>query len=301
MHSAVASPIKTINHTPDSVTDPTIHIRLPFDSTDPVYRERGLYTRELIKLALNKSQRPYSIEAVDLPKVPSSRTMRMLQEGRYNVAPLHTNQQREHELLPIRIPLYRGLGGWRLLFVRNEDQRFSQVHSLKRLKNMKAGLGHDWPDTQVLNANRFNVITAFSRDSLFQQLHFKRIDYFPRGIYEIWDEKALPIALGLKVEPNIVLRYPTATYFFVDKNDTELATTLKQGLELAIKDGSFHRVFMAFMASHILQANLQGRTLLEIPNPTLSSETPLNQKELWFSIDELKRLPTRQTQPNRYP
>jgi len=265
-----------------------VEVRFPDVPSDPVYRERSRYFAALLELALANSGRPHKLTAHAVPPFPASRTVKQMADGRYNVAWAHTDPQRESELRPIRIPMYRGLGGWRLLFIREEDRElFSRISTVDQLREPIGGQGHDWPDTQILRANGFDIRTSVSRDSLFQLLNHKRIDFFPRGLNEVWDEQGLPETKGLIVEKRLVLRYPTAFYLFVTRDNEELANILETGLERAIASGAFQRMFMQFMGETIKKADLKRRTILEITNPTLSSKTPLERKELWFHPSEL--------------
>lgn len=266
-----------------------VTVAYPVVPSDPVYMERSRYFGELLELILRKTGHPFKLMGVPVPPVPSSRTVMMMREGRYDVSWVHTSPEREEIMRAIRIPIYRGLGGWRLLFIRPQDtHKFSKVHTLDGLRKFTAGQGHDWPDIEILRNNGLVVRTAISRDSVFQLLGHSRIDYFPRGINEVWDEINLEQAGGFDVEKHLVIRYPTAFYLFVNKEEEALAKLLERGFEMAIADGSFNEHFMSHVGATIKRANLAKRTIIELANPTLSASTPLNRKELWFHSNELK-------------
>jgi len=94
-----------------------------------------------------------------------------------------TSKTRERQLLPIRIPLLKGLLGHRVLIIRKKEKRiFSAVLNLEDLQQFTAGQGHDWPDVKILQANGINVSTASTYDGLFSMLQAARFDFFPRGI-----------------------------------------------------------------------------------------------------------------------
>jgi hypothetical protein len=166
-----------------------------------------------------------------------------------------------------------------------EPDLLSGVHSVQELRHFTAGQGHDWPDTEILRGNGLNVVGVPRYDSLFHMLAMKRFDYFPRSIAEIWAEAQQHRAEGIVIDRNLVIRYPTAFYFFVNKHDTALAETIRSGLEHAIADGSFDRLFCQHHARVIEQAQLGRRTLIELDNPILPPQTPLARKELWFRSD----------------
>lgn len=176
------------------------------------------------------------------------------------------------------------------MFVRTEDTRTSSITKLAQLKKLVVGQGHDWPDTDILAANGFSVRTAIARDNLFQLLKHDRIDAFPRGVTEIWDESLLPQAAGLRIEEHLVLRYPTAFYLFLKKDETKLAGVLTDGFEQAVADGSFRQLFLDWKGDIFERAQLDKRLIIEIGNPLLSPETPLQRNELWFHMSDLKYL-----------
>ena len=92
-------------------------------------------------------------------------------------------------LLPIRIPIQKGILGWRVGLIRKGDQgRFAGVDTLEDLKRVRLAQGQEWPDTLILRANGIDVITAPRYEGLFKMLVSKRFDYFPRSVNEIWDE-----------------------------------------------------------------------------------------------------------------
>jgi hypothetical protein len=194
-----------------------------------------------------------------------------------------TTAERERSLMPIRVPLDRGLLGWRLLLVRQDAaQRFAAVRTTDALRPLRAGQGADWPDTDILKAAGLKVETTLRYGDLFANLSAGRIDYFPRSLLEVWSEAAAHSDEGLVVETNLVLHYPTAMYFFVKRSDTTFAADLRKGLEMALADGSMQVLFERHYGSAIRRAGLGRRTVIELKNPLLPPETPLDDRRLWF-------------------
>ncbi|WP_171013461.1 transporter substrate-binding domain-containing protein [Chitinivorax sp. B] len=245
---------------------------------------RNHYPINLLKLALSKlDDKDFEVTASNI-RMTQSRAMAELAQGKQiDVAWTMTSAEREQQLLPIRIPIYKGLLGWRLLLIHNSRQiPLAAVNSLPDLAQFKAGQGHDWPDTAILRQNGLPIEISGNYDGLFKMLTVGRIDYFPRGLNEIGDEWRLHAKDGLMIEQHLVLQYPTACYFFVNRHNTELANTLHTGLELAIKDGSFDALFNKYFKHDIEQARLGTRTILRLKNPLLPPQTPLHRSELWF-------------------
>ena len=121
-------------------------------------------------------------------------------------------------------------------------------------------------------------------ESLFDMLQVGRFDYFPRSIMEVWDEERIHAGKGLVVEQTLVMHYPTAYYFFVNKKNTALASTIETGLKRAIKDGSFDQLFNQEFGDDIQRSRMASRKKLELTNPLLPPKTPLGQKELWLQF-----------------
>ncbi|WP_205208279.1 substrate-binding periplasmic protein [Chromobacterium haemolyticum] len=194
-----------------------------------------------------------------------------------------SSREREQKALPVRIPLYKGLIGWRVPLVSQKRGRlFEKVFTLADLKALTAGQGQDWPDTQILRDAGLPVVASPLYLPLFAMLRQGRFDYFPRSVIEVGQELESDVAKGLTLDPFIVLHYPAVFYFFVSPRRPELARALTQGLEAAVKDGSFDKLFMRFNGPRLRALNLAQRRIIELPNPLLPKETPLKRKELWF-------------------
>jgi len=262
-------------------------VRHPYVPSDTVYAERSRHFIDLLELVMSKSGVSYVLEAVAVPPVPSSRNMLFLNSGKYDVGWMHADAERERQLLPIRVPIYRGIGGWRLGFIlAGKEKKYAQIKTLEQLQQLTLGQGHDWPDTDILRNAGFEVREGVSRDSVFHLLRYRRVDMFPRGVNEIWDELALPDAHGLEIENTIAIHYPTAFYFFVGHDNHDLAALLRRGFDTAIADGSFQKLFLLYFGEPIKKARLDQRRIFELSNPTLSPETPLERPELWYRIGE---------------
>lgn len=253
--------------------------------------ERGDYPFQLLQLALIKAG---SAEQVVMTPHYMQQNRSIIEvanaTGKVHVTATMTTVEREQQLLPVRIPISKGLIGWRLLLVRQADHaRYHHVRGIADLAPYKVAQGHDWPDLAILRANGAAPVPVSSYASLFGMLKAGRIDYLPRSVQEIWAEAARHP--GLAIEPHVVLRYPAADYFFVNRNDTRLADQIRQGLEAAIADGSMDQLFYRHYGALLRDAALDKRRVLELVNPLLPPDTPLARKELWFRLDDVKRLP----------
>ena len=93
-----------------------------------------------------------------------------------------------------------------------------------------------------------------------------RFDYFPRSAREVWAELKTHSDGLLALDDHLALHYVNATYFFVNKADTALAEALERGLERAIADGSFERIFEQEIGRFLADAHFNRRNA-ETPHP----------------------------------
>jgi hypothetical protein len=243
------------------------------------------YVSDLVRLALAKLGDNAEVRLVPL-EMQQRRSLAELSSGRstYDLMWSMTDVDREKSgLLPVRIPIDRGLLGWRLLLVRTEDlPRWSGVGTLAQLRRFVAGQGHDWPDLTILKANGLPVVSSHAYDALFRMLKASRFDYVPRSILEIDTELAGSVGAGLSIIPNLMLCYPAAAYLFVSPALPRLAADLEQGLELAIADGSFKRLFDQRFGKVVAAHPVQAERVLYLNNPLLPPSAPTTRRELWL-------------------
>lgn len=209
----------------------------------------SIFFPKLLELALSKTETTDgAFEVTQYPtlltKARFEAELKRQNKGIIDVLWATTNKELETNLLPIRISLLKDLTSYRLFLIRKDDQeKFNQVKNLNDLRNLKAGQGVRWTDTEVLIANDLPVVTSPLFEPLFNMLLGKRFDYFPRSPHEIWAEEELFKNKGIVVEQHLMLHYITMKYFFVNKNNTQLADRIERGLNIAIADGSFDQLF----------------------------------------------------------
>ena len=247
------------------------------------------YFPSVLQLAIDKSADKYGpaqLFQVDLP-MEAQRQFISLDNKLLDVIWTMTSIEREQEALPVRIPLLKGLLGYRVLVIRkNQQAQFSALTQLDELKKLTAVQGYGWPDGQILQENGFTVESSAWYDSIYKSLDAGFYDYFPRSVLEAWSELSHFKFDNLVVDEQHLLIYPAAIYFFVAKHNPELAERLNYGLQQAIADGSFDALFNQFPqhVDAVNKLNLQSRQVHLIPNPILPEATPLHHKHLWFQF-----------------
>jgi hypothetical protein len=263
-------------------------IRIPVKVQSTQLEQPSDYFTTLLVMALEASKADN--EVIDIIFSPrdyaQARWINMLQNDKSNfVIWTMTDKEREQQLRPIRIPLFKGLFGYRVLLIREPEQaRFDQVKTVADLAKLLGGQGTHWPDTMILQANGLRLTTAETTESLFRMMNAKRFDYFPRGISEAWFELLQRKETNLAVEENILLYYPADIYFFVNKENEALAQRIEKGMEALIDNGKFDQFFYNHPRVSSGLERLKNRHIIQLKNPYLPEETPVNNPRYWITL-----------------
>lgn len=250
----------------------------------------GDYYISLLRLLLNASKAPDEVIEFRFANSPLSqaRWIAAIVQGQgNNVLWTMTSVEREKSMRAIRVPLLKGLMGYRLLVIRKEDEaKFAKINTRQELLALRAGQGIHWPDTDILRANRFNVTEAMAKENLYKMVVAKRFDFFPRGITEVYLEENLIHSQNLMVEPHLILHYPAAMYFFVNKDNTELAQRMEKGFAIIVKNGEFDKLFLRSerVKSSLAFLKQPKRTVIELENTFLPADTPFHNHKYWLDL-----------------
>ncbi len=251
----------------------------------------GRYAVQMLNLALSRIDTKYKLEMRDAKLETQARNMEDVASGRLDIFWTATDAELEEKLLPIRIPLYKGLLGHRIFIIRKGDQsRFDRVRNFEDLKQFKFGQGTTWADTRILEANGLTVVKTIKYEGLFYMLDGERFDAYPRGVQEPWQELITYSQLPLAVENKIMLVYQMPFYLFTSKENKKLAADLEKGFNIAIADGGFDEIFYnsPVVQSVAENAGIESRMVFRLKNPNLSKETPVDRPELWLDIEEFR-------------
>ncbi|WP_231591704.1 transporter substrate-binding domain-containing protein [Cellvibrio sp. pealriver] len=255
--------------------------------TPALINDNDRYAFAMATLALSYVDKNIQLQADSSEEKTLPRVMSEIDSGQLDIFWTATDKDKEQDFLPVRIPLYKGMFGYRIFIIhKNNQYKFNAINNLSDLKSISLGQGRTWADTSILEANGLHVVKVSKFPSLLYMVDGQRFDAFPRGIHEPWGEIASHSQLQLAVEQRLMLSYKMPFYLFVHKNNRTLAQQLETGLNQAIADGSFDKLFYAEPGvQKVLQfANLKNRTLIELQNPYLTPETPVNRPELWLDI-----------------
>lgn len=240
----------------------------------------------LLKEALRRSGQSYQVEQMST-QMNQKRKVEEALAGTVDVFWSMTSKELEETVLPVRIPLFKGLLGNRLLIIRKTDEaRFANVKTLADFKQLKAGQNRYWPDASILEANGLPVVTSYQYTNLYPMLEGGRFDYLALGAQEIGDELASHPDPALKIDTHILLQYRSPAYFFVSPKRPELAAAILAGLENMISDGSFDEMFNRELKIDKLyrDAQFDQRVIIRLDTPDLSPLTPIERQELWLDL-----------------
>ncbi len=246
---------------------------------------------EILKGALDRTvpdYGPYSLEQAPVQMSAARAIEQLERRGLVNIVWSSTSVERERKFLAIRIPLRKGLLGYRVCLINAKDQgRIDQVRTLDDLRKLTVGQGTGWADVAIYAGEGIPVITA-AYGGLFDMVSARRFDLFPRGLSEVFREFALhgPRLPGLAIDRHLLLYYPWPYYFFFNRDDAPLAARIETGLRMMRADGSFDAIFHKYNDDWIAAADIKNRVIIRLNNPLLPPDTPLDDPSLWF--DPLK-------------
>lgn len=241
---------------------------------------------KLLEEALRRSDSGYQAQEMST-QMNQKRKVEEALAGTVDVFWSMTSKELEETVLPVRIPLFKGLLGNRLLIIRKADEaRFANVKTMADFRLLKAGQNRYWPDATILAANGLPVVTSYQYSNLYPMLEGGRFDYLALGAQEIGEELANHPDPELKVDSHILLQYRSPAYFFVSPQRPELAAAILAGLESMVSDGSFDEMFNRELKIEQLyrEAKFEQRVIIRLDTPDLSPLTPIERTELWLDL-----------------
>jgi len=200
----------------------TVLIYNPSSSQDSRYT----YPKNLLQRTIDVTETEFGFAEVKNTThlMTRARTLRELEQGvDVHVMAEAPKPEWDARLLSVRIPIRKGIQGYRLFLIKKRDQaRLNAISSFDAFINVPTGSGVGWSTTRVLKDNKFNVITGNNYDGLFGMLMLDRFTTFGRGINEAFDELAQHKQQypELAIDEKFLLFIPLPTYFFVSPKKT---------------------------------------------------------------------------------
>lgn len=270
--------------------DPIV-VRIPKASGD--YNIAHDYFVGLLRLALQKGAHgkeiPLIVETLDLEQ--GRAIHELLNNNIIDVYWAGTDRFRDRHLRAIRIPLTRGLLGFRQFIIRKDmAPEFDKIDSLQKLKKFHACQGLAWPDTNILRSAGLSVYEVSGFKNIFTMVAAGRCDYFPRAIYEGKAEllKANSEYPNLILYDSLFLHYPFAVNFFLNFKNEHIALWIERGLEKMIDSGEM----LEYMKSNdptkdTFLKKKRNIRLIEITNADFPSYGVFSDRRYWVQPEDI--------------
>lgn len=250
------------------------------------------YFVTLLGLALKNTEATHGRVSLNYgPKMEQGRAFHELKLGqKINVYWAGTSLSREEQFLTVKVPLVKGLLGYRVSLIQKAKLAvFKQVRGIQELRQLSACQGQHWPDSDILESAGIAVRRTAIYELLFRQLDAGRCDFFPRGIHEAMAELNARQAKypEMTMHTDFLIYYPFPMYFFVSPKHPELATRLRKGLDIAIRNGQFEQHLRTDpVTAHLfpLKRWIQKPVIL-LKNPLLPSDTVVDDPKYWIKPD----------------
>ncbi len=245
----------------------TIYIGQP----EPRYEIRRLFLKIAVSIQLEGNYPDYTILPAQFENLTQARLFKLLEFKRgIDVVFLAYTPERARKARMIPIPILQGTIGYRVFIIdKKYKQKFSRI-TLKELKALRAGAGAHWGDTSILEENGFNVVKPLEKSNLFNMLIRDRIDYFPRSFIEAPIEvEQLNQMVGEErfiVEETKAFFYEFPIYYYVHKENEQLAKRIEAGFKKAQRLGIIKTRFRKYYEKELREANFENKTVFRLPN-----------------------------------
>lgn len=251
-----------------------------------------IYFEELFKRALLNALVPDS--DVELIKVPYTEALhggavRLLNNDIIDLFLSASDKELDKQILPVKIPLVMGLLGYRVAITHADN--LDTLRKIGNPKSLKACQVRHWPDVKVLQFNDFTVVPTNNFERTFELTYKKRCDYFPRAIYEGYEElrSAQQRFPDLVMFDDIMLYYPYPMYIYMKKSNIRLHNLFTVGLNKMIDSGELLQLIKeSEITSHLFPlSKWQDKTIIPLDNPFLPKDTPFDDSRLWIDLTSL--------------
>lgn len=249
----------------------TIQYNAPLEKNDTQKDYFIVLLKEVCK-TLQQLNSSCELVPIDLPML-QHRQLKSLDKGLIDIVWTVTTKERESNYLPIKIPLMNGLIGYRIAVVnKNHADLFTTNYKLNLIKGLRVAQGHDWPDTAILRDNGFNVIETSSYETLYKDTSAGLFDYTLRGVLEVYSEFEKFNQSNVFIDKNLLFKYPSAIYFFVNKDNYILAKKISKALLHLKNTGKFDTLLTEFKNHKLAlaQANFDRRIAIELHNKNIN-------------------------------
>jgi len=196
--------------------------------------------------------------------------------------------------LPVRVPIMRGLSSFRFfLGVDSQQPAYDAVRSLDDLKALTIGQGPGWSTVKLLQDHGFQIVIGGAHPTLIPMLHAGRFQLLMRSIFEVEPEwrAQLPAHPGLRVLDRFAIYTYMPMYFFVSRQQPELAERLTYGLQQAYANGRLDALFKQHFGDSLQLLKNKRLQVFRIPNTNI--DPSFFERDRPYLLPEIVSLETR--------
>lgn len=229
--------------------------------------------RDFIELAISKASDKYPLFTLQRTQLKNKEQAfsQLTQKGQLDLIVAGFDIERERLSLPIYIPLDRGLLGFRTCLIEPKFQPlFERIQTVNdfSVEHLIIGVGRNWADKNIMLNNDVPLLDAPSQEKLMALLRHNKVSCISRSVIEIDATVAdFPEFSG---EQRIAFIYPFGKIIYVNQHNKHAYEMLKYGLEKALEDRSYYRLFNQHFAKQLEKHKFYFRKILLMKNPYLS-------------------------------
>ena len=248
--------------------------------------KRSLYKDEVIQRALAISESnfgPFTLEFINIDMTTMRALHSLKVDKMINVFIAAASTEWDRVATPIRIPIRFGQLSYRLLLINKSNlEKFALVNSFDDFKNLIAGLQQGWTINNILHKSNIETVIGNNFEGLFLMLNKNRFDYFPRAIYEAYNEldDRINTLENIVVEPTLALYIPMVSYIYVSTDELTIIKRLEYGLQTMLENGELKNLFNKYYKEDVERANLKDRKIIIINNPYFDEQGLVENKLL---------------------
>ncbi|MEN0038447.1 MAG: hypothetical protein AAGC78_15325 [Cellvibrio sp.] len=260
---------------------PITTVTIPYMEVEASHRA---YADAVLEAALEASKEkygPYQIVQQQQQSVIKRQLLELEKGNSISVAVSMPTQEWLEKALPVRFPLMKGISSYRLFLGNKINQPlFNNIKTLSDLKELNIGQGPGWSTGKILEDNGFKVVYGGPYPTIIPMLEANRFPLLMRSIFEVQPElnaykKTMP---NLTIVDNFAIYTYLPMYFFVAKNQPQLAERLEYGLRKAHTTGKLDKLFDTYFADDLKLLKNKKRKIFRLANTNIDKSYFINDK-----------------------
>ncbi|MGV8836932.1 hypothetical protein [Cellvibrio sp.] len=252
---------------------------------------RKTYEQQVIELALEKTRKKVgAFEMMPINIISRTHAVAALSKNLYQNFVIALSYEDEllksGDLIYIPFPLELGALSYRICYANKKfTKQVREIDSLQELKAYKVGVGTGWVDAKILHHHGLQIVEGSNITGLFRMTQAGRTDLFCPSPTEYFHELDIEKATDFQLDNKLALYYPLPKFLFSHKSNQALMDRIKEGIDIAYKDGSFQQLWREVHEADLKRAKLDERHFIKMENPFI---TTLNDDYKRYLINPLE-------------